>query len=539
MKVVILTSVFAILVVLGANMHPLWGDEVETGLFARNILRYGLPKGWDGINIMGINDAIVLNSDLINHTSPWAQYYLVAASFKVFGESAFSARLPFILFAILSIPLYCHVTMMVVKSHRVALLATTILATSVPFVLFAYQARYYSLVSFAGILFVLACHLLTKKSWAKILFIVSSVLLFYGNYAVFVAFFLATIVSVILTLWVKGDKRDKGIEIWLFLRTTTVLSIVTAILTAPWFIILKPLSGRGSLSPPPLGESISLLRQIIVDAFYPFNQNNAFPYALAALFICFLIHKIRKKEEVRAWIFALSLPLSYLLVMIGFTAVAEVDTAFVQIRYTMIVFPYFVLCSVLALEEVIKRNKLVGIGLISLFVTTNIFTIYPFRSFLWEYLGEIRNPYKTPDQLVADYLSHHAKDGDTAFVSLDRAHEPLIFDLKDKIRFVNRVTPRNPRIFPKNRSTLPRYISDFLENPDWVILYSKRGNDGTLLTFDYRPLSPRINLVRDYEEFALPVFFVDMSRPEIEFRSFKEIIPDANDRVFIYRKRKF
>ena len=72
---------FAILLIIGARAHPLWGDEAETALFARNILSYGVPRGWDGTNIMGINNAVVLNADLINHTSPWTQYYMTAASF--------------------------------------------------------------------------------------------------------------------------------------------------------------------------------------------------------------------------------------------------------------------------------------------------------------------------------------------------------------------------------------------------------------------------------------------------------------------------
>ncbi|KKU75713.1 MAG: hypothetical protein UY01_C0006G0042 [Candidatus Nomurabacteria bacterium GW2011_GWB1_47_6] len=80
-------KIFSLLLFLGATMHPLWGDEAETALFARNILRYGVPKGWDGVNIMGINNAAVLDKHLLNHSSPWGQYYLVAASFALFGES--------------------------------------------------------------------------------------------------------------------------------------------------------------------------------------------------------------------------------------------------------------------------------------------------------------------------------------------------------------------------------------------------------------------------------------------------------------------
>ena len=79
------------------------------------------------------------------------------------------------------------------------------------------------------------------------------------------------------------------------------------------------------------------------------------------------------------------------------------------------------------------------------------------RSFPVEYFTEILYPYDTPDKVVADY-TRYAKVGDTAFVSLDRDHEPLIFHLKDTIRFVNRVSLINTRIFPKPRNHTEVYL---------------------------------------------------------------------------------
>jgi hypothetical protein len=158
--------------------------------------------------------------------------------------------------------------------------------------------------------------------------------------------------------------------------------------------------------------------------------------------------------------------------------------------------------------------------------------------FLLLLLGEIISPYATPDKAVSDYLSKNANEGDTAYVSHDRDHEPLIFHLGKKIKFVNRVSLINSRIFPENRGLIPRYIYDFRDKPNWIILYSKRGFDDTFLTFDYSKLSPEWNLTRDYEEVALPVFFSDMSRPEMDLRSFSEIKPEYNDQVFIYKKKQ-
>lgn len=95
------------------------------------------------------------------------------------------------------------------------------------------------------------------------------------------------------------------------------------------------------------------------------------------------------------------------------------------------------------------------------------------------------------------------------------------------------VTPNNTKIFPQNYSELPEYIYEFRDKPDWIILYSKRGFDGSYFTFDNRAMPP-VDLNTDYEEIILPIFFSDLSRPEIELHSFTQIKPEYKDQVFVY-----
>ena len=525
---IIPTLIFAILVILGAKTHPLWGDEAETALFARNILKYGVPKGWDGTNIMGINNAVVLNNDLVNHTSPWGQYYLTAASFALFGQSSFTARLPFMVLSVLSLPLLYYLSLHLTKRPKVALLSVIIMSFSVPYTLFAFQARHYPLSIFAGLVWVFSCLFLTKRSFLpKITFIAGGTLLFYSNYIVFVAFFSAAFFAAAMY-----HRRTLG----RFVLWFGIGSAVIAALAIPWYIAFKPFEGRGVIVLESFDVLVLGFVTFLQSASYPYNDNNGLPVLFLPLLLFVVVRRLVRREDVRPMFFPGIIVGLFLLVMIFITTVAFVDTIFVHVRYTMIIFPYLSIIVAILLADVWQWYKGVGLVVLALYLATNVFTLQPLRSFPVEYFTEILYPYDTPDKVVADYIARYAKVGDTAFVSLDRDHEPLIFHLKDTIRFVNRVSLINTRIFPKNRGIIPRYIYDFRESPDWVILYSKRGDDGTFLTFDYRPLPREINLARDYEETALPVFFADMSRPEMELRSFREIKPKYQDQVFIYKK---
>ncbi len=526
------TIVFVILVVLGARAHPLWGDEAETALFARNILKYGVPKGWDGTNIMGIENAVVLDKNLVNHTSPWAQYYLSAASFAVFGQSSFAARIPSMALAILSLPLLYAIVLGLGLSKRIALFSLIIVSLSVPYLLFAYQARYYSLVTFAALGMIYAAIKTLKSLRLSLVFIVSGLALFYGNYVVFIAFYMSLFAMSILYVW-QTQRNILGTYIARFIG----LSVIIACFSAPWFFLLRPFESRGEIVLP---QSIDFLKYLGIFtglAVKPYHMNNAFPIGMAMLWFGFLVHAIVTKKHMASIMFPCVLAGMFLIIMAGFTVLGDVGTAFIHTRYTMLVLPLFAVCIAVVMDRIFVWKRVVGIVIFLIYLSTNLFTFSTLRFLVWDYMQETIFPYTTPDIVVASYLKKHAKRGDTVYINLDRDHEPLIFHLNDTVRFVNRVSLVNTRIFPENRGSIPRYIYDFRDNPDWIVLYSKRGNDGSFFTFDYRDISPAIQLSRDYEEIVLPVFFADMSRPEIELRSFYTIVPTYQDQVFIYKKK--
>jgi hypothetical protein len=75
----------AILIFTNLGSGYLWADEGDTAVLARNILRFDVPRAWDGTTFMDSDFGARVNRDLVMVSSPWLQYYVVATSFGIFG----------------------------------------------------------------------------------------------------------------------------------------------------------------------------------------------------------------------------------------------------------------------------------------------------------------------------------------------------------------------------------------------------------------------------------------------------------------------
>lgn len=507
-------ALFAILTIWGSTLHSLWGDEAETALFARSIRTHGIPYGWDGANIMGHTDAVSLNSDLVNYSNPWPQYYVAALSFSLFGESAFTTRLPFVLFAIATIPILYNLAFALTKQKSIALIAMWIAALSVQLILFSYQARYYSLVLFWGVLFTYAAVKLSESLWAKIIFVLAGTVFAYSHYISFPLWYVA--------LFLVFRKNRSWVAWYLG------LGCIIALLFAPWFFTFRPFQYRSSpLMVPGLKSFFELLWIQITWAFGPLVRSNIIPLYLVP-FGVFAWWRNRRTVIGKALMFLVVLPSLYLVFTAILTVLFIADNPFTATRYNVIVFPFYLAGAAIIIYEMMRWKKWVGVVLIAVFVF--------YKSFLFNYFGELLHPYKTNVDAVDAYLTDNAREGDTAFLNMDRDHEPLVFLLGKKIRFVNRISPGNPRLFPKNRQMLPKYLSLYLEEPDWVILMSKYRTNDTFATFDRRDLFPGVDLSAHYEEIVLPVYFSDLTRPELDVHAFTQVVSSYTEQVFLYRK---
>src|SRR2546428_13725844 len=109
----------------------LWADEGDTAVLAANIVKYGIPKAWDGVTFVDSDKGARLNHDLVMVTSPWLQYYLTAAAFSALGENTFSARLPFAIAGWLTVLLAYRLALQTTASRWAAFCTASILIGSV------------------------------------------------------------------------------------------------------------------------------------------------------------------------------------------------------------------------------------------------------------------------------------------------------------------------------------------------------------------------------------------------------------------------
>lgn len=175
---IVLFLLFPILVLPNLGNAYLWQDEGETAVLARSVLLHGYPLATHGSQVVSDQpDQRDLKHGVWIWT-PWLPMYVAALSFAVFGATTWAARLPFALTAwsalLLSYPVFLELT----ASRRLSRFASTLLATSVPFLLHARQCRYYALLA----LFVLAhtwgyVRILRGSRWGRTLVVASGVCL--------------------------------------------------------------------------------------------------------------------------------------------------------------------------------------------------------------------------------------------------------------------------------------------------------------------------------------------------------------------------
>ncbi|HEV2045518.1 MAG TPA: glycosyltransferase family 39 protein, partial [Chthoniobacterales bacterium] len=176
----IVASLGLALLLINLGSGYLWADEGDTAVLASNILKFGVPKAWDGVTFMDSDFGARENDQLVMVSSPWVQYYLAAASFALFGQNTFAARLPFALAGWMSILFVYFFVWRITVNRWAGFCAAALLVSSVQFLLYCRQCRYYSLS------ILLTCGLIwiffqMKSARHCVLFAITAILLFHAH----------------------------------------------------------------------------------------------------------------------------------------------------------------------------------------------------------------------------------------------------------------------------------------------------------------------------------------------------------------------
>lgn len=395
----LLIAAGALLIFSSLAQRCLWQDEAETALLGRNIVQFGRPVAFDGVNLVSQELGAELDENKVWRWSPWIQFYLAAVSIKFLGATTFAARLPFAILGVLTIPAIYALTSALFQSRLAARFAAAFAVTSVPFLLHVRQARWYA-AAYVCIALVLrgGQTILSGRSprqtrLSVLQVIIFGTLLFYTNY------FVAIVAMIALAFAAPLLSRDKAflLRVWGAIAGVAVLSLPGVVY---YHVLSRGTGGGGAVTGQLAFYAVALFTFLLplpIALLLPFTRTRGvgFGVAFAAVYIAVM--------SFAPWR---------------------------MFRYETLLLPVTCALMGVACAWLFRRNATFGAIVIALLVATNVLHQLPFGymevagseshasiSPLASYAGELVNGVHDPECAVADYLKQHAKPGETLLTS--------------------------------------------------------------------------------------------------------------------------
>ncbi len=382
---------FALVAVIGAVLiftnlgsDYLWEDEGDTAVLASNILKFGVPKAWDGAAFLDCDHGTRLNRDLVMVTHPWVQYYLTAASFLIFGQNTFAARFPFALAGWLSILVVYFFLWRSIGSRLTAFSAAALLVLSVQFLLYARQCRYCAL-NMLLICWLFWSFFRMKSTRDCVLFILASVFLFHTH-----PYGIAPVVALgALSLIYRPFAMQRR---WIWFAAPAI-----ALLTLPW-LALSSLSSSGSALNTTLPQSPGEFVERCVQAFIECTSVTPLIGSAILFIVAALLMRSKKKMADEVARDAATTPpesspalletneISILLSVVATVLLYALATAITQssdslwlvgMRYASAVLPLAAMAAAILIAKVSRGNPLIGLSLLLVFGLTKLAQLTP------------------------------------------------------------------------------------------------------------------------------------------------------------------
>jgi hypothetical protein len=498
----------AILLFYNAGNYYLWGDEGVTAFYGKNIVKFGLPYGFDGRNLFEFRNGIYLNRIFLPLLDPWGQLYISAASLAIFGMNSFGARALFIIFGLAAVIIQYLFVKSYFRDERLALINVILMISSVMFILFARQSRYYSLGMF---LTPVITYLYARFENRLIYLIISSIM--------FIAFFftnsligMAVLSAMAISFYIFDDRKKALV---FFLKPLPFL-----ILAGGFFLLW--LCSHGMPANPSFLRNIHPLDfgRIIWIYFTDYNETQLLPVGMLIILLLMWVRQgtftdtkafpqVRKEFSIISVIIIATAIISILSPQVSSAAHSD-------IRYATPLFPFLLLVQALVINRLFAWKKLVAVLLLVIVIGTNLLTFTPFRCYLYEYVKENVQPFDNSVKAAVQFLEKRIHQDDVILVSPNHMTGSMEFYLADRLLFCNIIGEDNKNLLASGVK-LPEYIYSSDTIPDWIVLFG--------LSID-TPHTARHLAKLDlsqYKTFSFSILGQDVSRPELFWRSFVPI----------------
>ena len=387
---------FAIIAVIGAafiftNLGAgyLWADEGDTAVLASNILKFGVPKAWDGVTFIDSDFGARENDQLVMVSSPWVQYYVTAASFFAFGQNTFAARFPFALAGWMSILLAYFIVWQITTNRWAALSTAVLLVMSAQFLLYSRQSRYYALSMLFTCLLIWTFFQM-KSLRNTVLFALLAILLFHIHPIGIVP----VGVLAILTLLHRPFATQRR-SLWLALPGVIAFTI-------PWFALARTGYTENAALVPSIGDFFARFAQ------YSIECASVTPLVgIVVLSLVILIHRRQglgflssRERDFLLVIFAVILSFGVTMALTQRSAALWVTGT----RYTSAIIPLVAMAAGILIAKIAHQRAVVWMSILLVFAFTNLGQITPWV--LWA----DKNP-NPENKIVAVHVPQRLIDG--------------------------------------------------------------------------------------------------------------------------------
>jgi len=529
---VALTLAAAFLLFYRLDQHHFWADEAITAFYARSIVTSGrgLPSAWDGRNLVAFGGGGSLDRNLRPTPYPMLQFYLAAPFFALFGRGheTFAGRFPFALLGLATVPLTYWLALQWTRQRAAALAAAILLATSVQFLLFARQCRYYALTGFFCVLLLLLYRYLGGRRRGILAgFILVAFLLFHSHFMIFYTF-----MGALGTGYLIAD-RDRR-RLWPLLFAAAILLV----LTVP-YVVAFAIAGAGEAME--AGEPKTWFDRLTLFGWYLRDLNRAtfFPVLAVPLLPLLWLPVTRANERPRDQGADPNPALFFLTVIVAqvMLTCAVSDEPVrpphkfqdASLRYIVNILPLTCILLGMICARVRQWSAWAAVPMLGILVFTNFFTLERPRSFFADYLRELSRGYKTSTSVVVEVLKQATREDDLVLVEPPYQRDPLIFYLGDRLRFCSVLSPDDTHLLPRHRERLPAYIYSGEVVPDWMVMFGRRRVRHDISRYLEEKGA-------QFDRATLPVHWQDRSRPELIWHLFSPMRRVAeHERVFVWR----
>jgi len=445
-----------------------WDQGIDIFL-TQNILKFGYPKGYDGnFSMAPLNE---MKPETYAWTrQPWLYHYILAGFFLLFGQSLFVAKLPSIIFGLLTVILFYKFLLMETKKELLTNLSTFLLLISVPFLLFTKVMRYIPLAIFFTLLsiFFYRKALKERKLRNYIFLSLAAVGLFHSNYLIAGA----VLVGIGLDYLILNFDRKR-------INSFLISAITFLAFSIPWILFMVKEKNHVTLT--------YLLFNPFLSLFYIFSFFSPFIFLL-------YLYITTKKSEYKKLILLFALITISFIIFNSFISGAGL----VQVRYLVTLLPFFIFFNGVVLVKLYRWKKIVGIAVLLLLITSNLLYLFPnfiARDFLednfigsqknkekfierttqlnslsWLYLKEITQEFHDPVINMVGFVTDNSK---ARTIYAEYPINPNFFYTQKGITPVNNSKNADVLLFENRLNETPKGFTEFsIEGNVWPLQYA-------------------------------------------------------------------